>query len=406
MNSDSPARSGGLVLDHLYVAQGNSTLLDALHVTVQPGQCLAVQCNHVTGQLIMNVLAGTAAMSTGTVSWNGLPLHSPEAKSRISWIRQEDAVHERLTVREAVGLYMKLYNAFDKSRLESVLKLTGLWNKQNVRLGKCTEAEQRRFQLARAAAVKPELIIVEDPEFHLDLESCFLLRQWIRELCQEGVAFFMTVPSLESALTLTEAVLRWTPAGFKEVILDEDGSSQSAEGTAALPQEAADDRSSAEAAPSADKKQADVLLASEADTAAGGSPSTADAADGAGTPPGSQRHYPQIVFDKVPARVEDKIVLIDPLEMIYIESQDGVAHLHVQSGEYPCSMTLQDLEQKLKPFGFFRCHRSYLVNLQRVREVIIWSRNSYSLVLDDEKKSTVPLSKSKYEEMKAIMGIS
>ncbi|MDG0873430.1 LytTR family transcriptional regulator DNA-binding domain-containing protein [Paenibacillus thiaminolyticus] len=99
-------------------------------------------------------------------------------------------------------------------------------------------------------------------------------------------------------------------------------------------------------------------------------------------------------------------MLIDPLEMIYIESQDRVAHLHVQSGDYPCSMTLQELEQKLKPFGFFRCHRSYLVNLQRVREVIIWSRNSYSLVLDDEKKSTVPLSKSKYEEMKAIMGIS
>ncbi|MDG0873431.1 ATP-binding cassette domain-containing protein [Paenibacillus thiaminolyticus] len=186
MKPDSPARSGGLVLDHLYVAQGNSTLLDALDVTVQPGQCLAVQCNHVTGQLIMNVLAGTAATSTGTVSWNGLPLHSPEARARISWIRQEDTVHERLTVREAVGLYMKLYNAFEKFRLESVLKLTGLWNKQNVRLDKCTEAEQRRFQLARAAAVKPELIIVEDPEFHLDLESCFLLRQWIRELCQEG----------------------------------------------------------------------------------------------------------------------------------------------------------------------------------------------------------------------------
>ncbi|MBG9791687.1 LytTR family transcriptional regulator [Paenibacillus dendritiformis] len=405
MKPDSPALSDGLVLDHLYVAQGNSTLLDTLHVTVKPGQCLAVQCNHVTGQLIMDVLAGTAAMSTGTVTWNGLPLHSPEAKARISWIRQEDAVHERLTVREAVGLYMKLYNAFDKSRLELVLKLTGLWNKQNVRLGKCTEAEQRRFQLARAAGVKPELIIMEDPEFHLDLESCFLLRQWIRELCQKGTAFFTTVPSLESALTLTDAVLRWTPAGFKEVILDEDGANQALEGASALSQETGD-RSIAEVAPSGAKKQADGSPDSETNSAGGGAPLPGEAAEGAGTPPGSRRHYPQIVFDKVPARVDDKIVLIDPLEMIYIESQDGVAHLHVQSGEYPCSMTLQELEQKLKPFGFFRCHRSYLVNLQRIREVIIWSRNSYSLVLDDEKKSTVPLSKSKYEEMKAIMGIS
>ncbi|BFH17730.1 hypothetical protein WJ0W_001859 [Paenibacillus melissococcoides] len=134
-------------------------------------------------------------MSTRTVTWNGLPLHSTEAKARISWIRQEDTAHERLTVREAVRLYMKLYNAFDKSRLQSVLKLT-------------------------------------------------------------------------------DTVLRWTPAGFKEVILDEDGASQAPEGAAALPQEA-EDRSAAEAAPNAVKKQADGSLESEANSSDGRAPSSA-----------------------------------------------------------------------------------------------------------------------------------
>ncbi|MCR8844647.1 LytTR family transcriptional regulator DNA-binding domain-containing protein [Paenibacillus sp. SC116] len=68
-------------------------------------------------------------------------------------------------------------------------------------------------------------------------------------------------------------------------------------------------------------------------------------------------------------------------------------------------MTLQQLEEKLRVYGFFRCHRSYIVNVQRIREVIIWSRNSYSLILDDDKKSKVPLSKNKYEEMKSVMGL-
>ncbi|BFH17729.1 hypothetical protein J6TS7_10370 [Paenibacillus dendritiformis] len=65
MKPHSPARSGGLVLDHLYVAQGNSTLLDMLHVTVNPGQCLAVQCNHVTGQLILDVLGAAPPCPPG-----------------------------------------------------------------------------------------------------------------------------------------------------------------------------------------------------------------------------------------------------------------------------------------------------------------------------------------------------
>ena len=47
------------------------------------------------------------------------------------------------------------------------------------------------------------------------------------------------------------------------------------------------------------------------------------------------------------------------------------------------------------PFGFFRCHRSYIVNLQKVREVITWTRNSYSLILENKEKTSIPLSKAK-----------
>jgi ABC-2 type transport system ATP-binding protein len=59
----------------------------------------------------------------------------------------------------------------------------------------------------------------------------------------------------------------------------------------------------------------------------------------------------------------------------------------------------------LRSYGFFRCHRSYIVNLQKVREVVTFTRNSYSLVLDDARKSSVPLSKTKMAELKEMMGI-
>jgi ABC-2 type transport system ATP-binding protein len=110
-------------------------------------------------------------------------------------------------------------------------------------------------------------------------------------------------------------------------------------------------------------------------------------------------------MEKIPAKINDKIILFDPLEINFIESNEGVSQLHVRKEVFPCTLTLNELEEKLKAFGFFRCHRSYIVNLQRVREVITWTRNSFSLVLDDELKSSIPLSKGKFDELKYILGI-
>ena len=105
-------------------------------------------------------------------------------------------------------------------------------------------------------------------------------------------------------------------------------------------------------------------------------------------------------FEKIPTKVNEKIVLFDPPEIDYIESNDGQSSLHINGEEFPTMFTMNELEERLQHFGFFRCHRSYIVNLQKVREVITWTRNSYSLILDDEKKSNIPLSKTKMAELK------
>ena len=82
------------------------------------------------------------------------------------------------------------------------------------------------------------------------------------------------------------------------------------------------------------------------------------------------------------------------------------SHLYMlREKNFQRCLRLNELEERLQHFGFFRCHRSYIVNLQKVREVITWTRNSYSLILDDEKKSNIPLSKSKMAELKAMLGL-
>ncbi|MDD3224426.1 MAG: LytTR family DNA-binding domain-containing protein [Clostridium sp.] len=109
--------------------------------------------------------------------------------------------------------------------------------------------------------------------------------------------------------------------------------------------------------------------------------------------------------EKISAKIGEKILLFDPKEIDYVESEQGSTTLSVRGEKFPCNMSLTDLEKRLKNFGFFRCHRSYIVNLQRVREVITWTRNSYSLNLDDKVKSSIPLAKGRIDELKDILSI-
>lgn len=100
---------------------------------------------------------------------------------------------------------------------------------------------------------------------------------------------------------------------------------------------------------------------------------------------------------KIPAKVDEKMILFAPPEIDYIESQEGKAMIVVNNESYAIESTLTEVEKKLEVYGFYRCHRSYIVNLQKVREIITWSKNTYSLRINDEAQSTIPLSRTKIQ---------
>ncbi len=64
---------------------------------------------------------------------------------------------------------------------------------------------------------------------------------------------------------------------------------------------------------------------------------------------------------------------------------------------------MAELEGRLARSGFFRAHRSYLVNLQHVKEVIPFSRSSFNVKLDDEQRTLIPLSKEAARELRQLL---
>ena len=105
----------------------------------------------------------------------------------------------------------------------------------------------------------------------------------------------------------------------------------------------------------------------------------------------------------VPARGEEKIILIDPADILYVFAQDDRAYLQTSEERLPTQFTLAELEKRLSRSGFFRVHRAYLVNLQQIKEVIPYTRDSFSLRLKDAAGTEIPLSKSAERELRELL---
>ena len=77
----------------------------------------------------------------------------------------------------------------------------------------------------------------------------------------------------------------------------------------------------------------------------------------------------------------EKIRLLDVSEIDWIGMDQGVLMTHTGEAAYVTRSTLDNMEARLDPEHFFRAHRSIIVNLDRVQEIIPWFKGSYKLRL-------------------------
>ena len=107
---------------------------------------------------------------------------------------------------------------------------------------------------------------------------------------------------------------------------------------------------------------------------------------------------------KIPVKLEGRVALLNPRDILYAEAHEGQALLIATDTHYDSQFTLNELEDRLSRYGFFRAHRSFLVNLQFVKEIIPYSRNSFTLRLTDSSNTEIPLSKYAAAELRDLLG--
>lgn len=343
-----------LAIHNLEKQEKDMLLFPAFGIEIEKGQVVVIHSNLNIRVAILEMLAGKEQIFKGEITLLGEKIYKKkkETELKLGICFFEVGLYSRLTVLDHIKFYKQLYDSALAN--EDVLDMVQLGAVKNKKINQLTFSEKRRVHFALILIQDPIAYIFEEPDLNVDMETKRVFLTILEELKEKDKAVLVLTNNMESAITMSDDVYRLSQSGLSKVQM-EDGL------------EAKDKENKAEEV----NEEGQVALN----------------------------------FNKIPTKVNEKIILFDPPEIDYIESNDGQSIVFIKGESFPSVFTLNELEERLKPFGFFRCHRSYIVNLQKVREVITWTRNSYSLVLDDKPKSSIPLSKAKMALLNEMLGL-
>ncbi|MBL4931724.1 LytTR family transcriptional regulator DNA-binding domain-containing protein [Clostridium paridis] len=333
-----------LKIEDLYKEKDNNVIKN-INIDLQAGNSISLECCNEVSDLLLDIILGKEIPAKGKVYLEDKLniTYFKKSISEIGVILREDSFYERMSIKS----YMKLFEEIlgTKINYKEILLKVALLDIEDTEIKKLNYSQRRRLSLARERLKEPKLLIFQEPILNMDREGAKIIIENIEEMRSNGTAVLTTSLLFKDTLMLGDKAYRLNEEGLIEIENNSDENDRGEE---------------------IDKR-------------------------------------PVYKIEKIPAKVDERILLFDPTEIDYVESDQGISTLNIRGDKFPCSLSLTELEDRLKYFGFFRCHRSYLVNLQRVREVITWTRNSYSLNLDDKIKSSIPLSKGRLEELKAIL---
>jgi DNA-binding LytR/AlgR family response regulator len=117
-----------------------------------------------------------------------------------------------------------------------------------------------------------------------------------------------------------------------------------------------------------------------------------------------QQQQPQTT--KVLLKANNRLFLVDQKEICFASIEDGVITVVAQSmeGQSNCR-TLEELLGSLDGKLFWRAHRSYLVNINRIKEVVPWFKSSYQIRMDDKKQTEIPVSRAQTRRLRDLFGL-
>lgn len=107
---------------------------------------------------------------------------------------------------------------------------------------------------------------------------------------------------------------------------------------------------------------------------------------------------------KLVIKAQQRMFLVDAKDVVYASIADGLITLFTRDFEGSSNYrTIEELQSALDSAAFWRAHRSYLININHIREVVPWFKSSYMLKMNDKKQSEVPVSRAQTRRLRELL---
>ena len=121
-------------------------------------------------------------------------------------------------------------------------------------------------------------------------------------------------------------------------------------------------------------------------------------------PPEPASPKPALQRSKLLVRSNQRNFIVDAQDVVYATIDDGLITVVASNLEGQSNYrTIEELQSNLDPDTFWRVHRSYLVNIHRIKEVIPWFKSSFQLRMDDKKQTEIPVSRVQTKRLRALL---
>ncbi len=106
---------------------------------------------------------------------------------------------------------------------------------------------------------------------------------------------------------------------------------------------------------------------------------------------------------KLLVKSQQRLLLVDAEDLIWASIQDGVISVMAKEVEGSSNYrTLEELNAAVDSESFWRPHRSFLVNIHHIKEVVPWFKSGYMLKMSDKKQTEIPVSRQQTKRLREL----
>lgn len=202
-----------LTAKHLKKAYKTKVAVNDISLSLKPGECVGLLGPNGAGKTtFFYLLVGLIGADSGEISLNdhditNKPMHE-RAKLGLAYLPQEASVFRKLSVRDNILAILELRQDLDKASREEALTL--LLHEFNLEAVQHTQGmslsggERRRVEIARALAIEPKYILLDEPFAGVDPISVIDIKKMITQLCQKNIGVLITDHNVRETLQICE----------------------------------------------------------------------------------------------------------------------------------------------------------------------------------------------------------